>query len=35
MGLDTWESRTRDLEEKKGITCEKEIMNYWNKVFLN
>ena len=36
MGLDTWESRTRDLDEKKkGLLAKAEIKNYLNKVFLN
>ena len=36
MGIDTWESRTRDLDEKKKDSQQRqEIKNYLNRVGLN
>ena len=34
MGIDTWESRTRDLEEKKKGLAAKARNSYWNLVLL-
>ena len=34
MGIDTWESRTRDLDEKaKGLLAKLVIKNYWKLEF--